>query len=65
MNPTVNMWSEVNKTMQETWPDVPPRNRDALWTLVSDTWNEVASSQRYVRSRIESIPRRMRSVIEA
>jgi hypothetical protein len=44
--------------MQETWPDLPPRNRDALWTLVSDAWDEVASSQRYVRSLIESMPRR-------
>jgi hypothetical protein len=40
--------------MQETWPDLPPRNRDAVWTLVSDTWDEVASSRRYVRSLIES-----------
>jgi hypothetical protein len=51
--------------MQETWPDLPPRNRDALWTLVSDAWDEVASSQHYVRSVIESMPRRMRSVVEA
>jgi hypothetical protein len=36
--------------MHETWPDLPPRNRDALWTLVSDAWDEAASSQRYVRS---------------
>jgi hypothetical protein len=50
--------------MQETWPDLPPRSRDALWTLVSDTWDEVAS-QRYVGSLIESIPRRVRSVVEA
>jgi hypothetical protein len=46
MNPIENMWSEVNKTTQETWPDLPPRNRDALWTIVSDVWDEVSSSQR-------------------
>jgi hypothetical protein len=64
MNPIENMWSEVKDTVQETWPDLPPRNRDALWTLVSDAWDEVASSQRYVRSLTESMPRRMRSVID-
>jgi hypothetical protein len=64
MNPIENIWSEVKKTMQEAWPDLPLRKRDALWTLVSDTWDEVASS-RHVQSLIESIPRRMRSVVEA
>jgi hypothetical protein len=38
--------------MQETWLNLPPRNRDALWTLVSDAWDEVASFQHYVRSLI-------------
>jgi hypothetical protein len=46
VNPIETMWSEVKKTMQEIWPDLPPRNRDALWTLVSDAWDEVASSHR-------------------
>jgi hypothetical protein len=36
--------------MQETWPDLPLRNKDALWTLVSDTWDKVPSAQRYVQS---------------
>jgi hypothetical protein len=57
MNPIENMWSEVRKTMQKTWPDLPLRNRDAFWTLVSDAWDEVASSQRYVQTLIESLPR--------
>jgi transposase-like protein len=34
MNPIQNMWSEVKKTVQGTWPDLPPRSRDVLWTLV-------------------------------
>jgi hypothetical protein len=50
--------------MQETWPYFPPRKRDAVWTLLSDSWDEV-SSQRYVRTLIESMPERMRSVVEA
>jgi len=51
--------------MQETWSVLPPRNNDELWALVSDTWDEVASSQRCIRSLIESMTRRMKSVFEA
>ena len=55
MNPIENMWSEVKRTMQEAWLVLPPRNSDELWALVSDTWDEVAMSQRYIRSLIESM----------
>ena len=48
MNPIENMWSEVKRTMQETWPVLPPRNSDELWALVSDAWDEVALSTRYI-----------------
>jgi hypothetical protein len=65
MNLIENTWSEVKNAIQETWPDLPPGNRNALWTFVSDAWDEVASSQHYVRSLIESVPRRIRSVVEA
>ena len=48
MNRIKNMWSEVKRTMQETWPVLPPRNSNELWALVSDMWVEVASSTRYI-----------------
>jgi hypothetical protein len=41
MIPIKNMWSEVKKTMRETRPDLPPRDRDALQTLVLDPWHEL------------------------
>ena len=65
MNPIENMWSEVKRIMQETWPVLPPRSSDELWALVSDAWDEVASSKRYSRSLIECMIRRMKSVVEA
>jgi hypothetical protein len=65
MNPIENMWSEVKRTMQETWPVLPPQNSGELWTLVADAWDEVASSQGYIRSLIDSLTRRMKSVVEA
>jgi len=65
VNPIENMWSGVKRTLQKTWPVLPPRNSDELWGLVSDTWDEVASSQRYIRLLIEFMTRRMKSVVEA
>jgi len=43
VNPIKNTWSEVKRTMQETWPVLPPRNSDELRILVSDAWDDVAS----------------------
>ena len=51
--------------MEETWPVLPHRNWDEIWTLVSNTWDEVISSQRYVKLLIESMTRQMKSVVEA
>jgi len=45
----------VKRTMQETWPVLPPLNSNELWALVSDTWDELASSMRYFGSMIESM----------
>jgi len=47
-NPIENMWSEVAMTMQAACPVLPARNNSELLTLVLDTWDEVASSQRYI-----------------
>jgi len=30
VNPMENMWSEVKRTMQETWPVLPSRNSNEL-----------------------------------
>jgi len=65
MNPIEHMWSEMKRTLQETWLILPPRNSDELWIIVSDAWDEVASSQRYIRSLIESMTRRRKSVVDA
>jgi len=65
MNRIENMWSEVKRTMHEKWPVLPPRNSDELWALVLDAWDEVASSALYIQSLIESMTRRMKSVVEA
>ena len=43
---------------------LPPRNSDELWALVSGAWDEVASSQHYIRSLIGSMTLRMKSVVQ-
>jgi len=48
MNPIENMWRKVDMTMQATCPVLPARNGSELWTLVSDMWDVVASSQHYI-----------------
>jgi len=55
MNPNENMWSEVKRAIQETWPVLPPRNSDEPWALVSDAWDEVALYTHYIRSLTESM----------
>jgi len=65
VNPNENMWSGVKRPMQETWPVLPPRNSNELWALVTDVWDEVALSQCYIRSLIESMTRQMKSAVEA
>jgi hypothetical protein len=51
--------------MQETWLVLPPRNSDELWTLLTDKWDEVVSSQCYDRSPTESMTWQIKSVVEA
>jgi hypothetical protein len=48
MNTMENIWNEVKRTMQKAWPVLPPRKSDELWTLVSEAWDEVASSLHYL-----------------
>jgi len=65
MNPFDSMWSEVQRSMQETWPVLLPTNSNELWAILLDLWDEVSSSTRYILSQIESMTRRMKSVVEA
>jgi len=40
MSPTNNMWIEVKKTIQVSWPDLPPKNSDTLRTAVTENWDK-------------------------
>jgi hypothetical protein len=45
MSPIDNILREVKKTMQISWPDLPPKNSDTLWTTGTENWDKYASSQ--------------------
>jgi hypothetical protein len=49
-----NIWSEVKRGECRNPGLSSLRNSDELWTLVSDVWNEIASSQLYIQLLIES-----------
>lgn len=51
--------------MKRTWPVLRPRNSDALWSRISDAWDEVASSQPFLELLVQSMARQMQSVVEA
>jgi hypothetical protein len=65
MNPFDSMWSEVQRSMQGTWPVLIPTNNNELWAILMGLCDEVSSGKRYIRSLIESMTRRMKSVVEA
>lgn len=65
LSPIENVWAEVTRVMKESWPDPPPRTRDALLQCVSDAWDDACAGPTYIRGLINSLPRRMRQVIDA
>ena len=56
--------SEPHRVYVE-WGEKGQRRKPGLSSLVSDTWEEVASSQHYIQSLIESMTWRMKSVVKA
>jgi hypothetical protein len=39
------MWNEVKKTIQLSWPDLPPKKSDTLWTIVTENWDKYTAAQ--------------------
>jgi hypothetical protein len=65
LNPTENVWPQTKRVMAENWPDPSPASKNALWDVVLDAWEEVAHSEGYTVTLIESLPRRMQMVIDS
>jgi hypothetical protein len=51
--------------MAEHWPDPSPDFRNARRDVVLDAWEEVAHSEVYAATLVESLLRRMQMVIDS
>jgi hypothetical protein len=49
--------------MAENWPDPSPASMNALWDFVPEAWKEVAHSEGYASTLVDSLPRRIQMVI--
>jgi transposase-like protein len=65
LNQIENVWAETKRVMAENWPDPSPASKNALWDVVLGTWEEVAHSEVYAATLVESLPRRMQMVIDS
>ena len=63
--PAAGVWYEPHRDYVEWGEEDNAEIAMSYGSFLSDAWDEVASSQRYVRSPIESITRRIKSVVEA
>jgi hypothetical protein len=62
LNPIENVWAEMKHVMAEKWPDPSPASKNALWDVL-DPWEEVAHSEGYAATLVESLTRRLQMVI--
>ncbi|KAK7873658.1 hypothetical protein R5R35_013198 [Gryllus longicercus] len=64
LNPMEDVWAKTKQEMADKWPSPQPKTSDALWELVADAWDEVASKADFAAELVRSLPRRMRQVTE-
>ena len=68
LNPIENVWKLLKESMNKKFPDLKdlPRKEESLQALIRAAitcWDELAET--VLKSEIESMPRRMKNVIEA
>ncbi|KAJ4430681.1 hypothetical protein ANN_19272 [Periplaneta americana] len=60
MNPIENLWAEVKRILRP-----PVLTADELWDRVLDAWEEVVMNLDLFHNLVDSMPRRMRAVVDA
>ena len=60
LNPIENLWSEMVRDMNSQHV----RNSNELWSDVLDIWNNFAPKQSYWRTLANSMPSRLKMVID-
>jgi hypothetical protein len=65
LNPIENVRPETKRVMAENCPDPSPASKNFLWDVVLDAWEEVAHSEVYASTLVESLPCSMQMVIDS
>ncbi|KAJ4442094.1 hypothetical protein ANN_11960 [Periplaneta americana] len=66
MNPIQNLWAAVKRILRSNWAEQPPvRIPEELWDRVLDAWEEMAKNLDLFHNLVDSMPRRMRAVVDA
>ncbi|KAJ4441166.1 hypothetical protein ANN_11017 [Periplaneta americana] len=66
MNPILNLWAAVKRILRSNWAEQPPvRTPKKLWDRVLDAWEEMAKNLDLFHNLVDSMPRRMRAVVDA
>ncbi|KAJ4449787.1 hypothetical protein ANN_01191 [Periplaneta americana] len=66
MNPIQNLWAAVKRILRSNWAEQPPvRTSEELWDRVLDAWEEMAKNLDLFHNLVDSMPRRMRAVVDA
>ncbi|KAJ4438308.1 hypothetical protein ANN_14247 [Periplaneta americana] len=66
MNPIQNLWGAVKRILRSNWAEQPPvRTPEELWDRVLDAWEEMAKNLDLFHNLVDSMPRRMRAVVDA
>ena len=65
MNPIENVWARVKGILRSNWAEAPPRTSDELWDRLLNAWEEVATDVDLFHNLVDSMPRRMRAVVNA
>lgn len=60
LNPIENFWAETTRD----WRTVFPRNRETLEPYIVQRWEEWRGRTQYFRNLYDSMPQRMRAVID-
>ncbi|KAJ4444898.1 hypothetical protein ANN_06696 [Periplaneta americana] len=66
MNPFQNFWAAVKRILRSNWAEQPPvRTSEELWDRVLDAWEDLAKNLDLFHNVVDSMPRRMRAVVDA
>ena len=65
MNPIENAWARVKGALRSNWAEPPVRTSDELWDRVLNAWREVATDVDLFHNLVDSMPRRMRAIVNA